>query len=58
MTTGISFHRPVAFWSGATLVTLGVLAHLPDYLAAGSMNFHMAGMPMGRVMIAGMFFVA
>ena len=39
-------------------MTLGVLAHLPDYLAAGSMNFHMAGMPMGRVMIAGMFFVA
>jgi putative MFS transporter len=58
VTTGISFHRPIAFWSGATLVTLGVLAHLPDYLAAGSMNFHMAGMPMGRVMIAGMFFVA
>jgi len=58
VTHGISFHRPVAFWSGATLVTLGVLAHLPDYLAAGSMNFHMAGMPMGRVMIAGMFFVA
>jgi putative MFS transporter len=56
--TGISFHRPLAFWSGATLVTLGVFAHIPDYLAAGSMNFHMAGMPMSRVMIAGMFFVA
>ncbi|HVG52972.1 MAG TPA: MFS transporter [Vicinamibacterales bacterium] len=58
MTQGISFHRPVAFWTGATFVTLGVLAHLPDYIAAGDMHFHMAGMPMGRVMIAGMFLVA
>ena len=58
MTQGISFHRPVAFWTGATLVTFGVLLHLPDYLAASGMNFHMAGMPMGRVMLAGMVFVA
>ena len=58
MTTGISFHRPVAFWTGATFVTLGVLAHIPDYLAAGDMHFHMAGMPMSRVMISGMFLVA
>ena len=58
MTEGISFHRPVAFWTGATLVTLGVLAHLPDYLAAESMHFHMAGMPMSTLMVAGMFFVA
>jgi putative MFS transporter len=58
VTHGISFHRPVAFWTGATFVTLGVLAHLPDYLAAGDMHFHMAGMPMSRVMIAGMFLVA
>jgi putative MFS transporter len=57
-TLGISFHRPVAFWTGATLVTVGVLAHMPDYLAAGDMHFHMAGMPMSRVMVAGMFFVA
>ena len=58
MTQGISFHRPVAFWTGAILVTAGVLAHLPDYLAAGDMNFHMAGMPMSGVMVAGMFSVA
>ena len=58
MTHGISFHRPIAFWAGATFVTLGVLAHLPDYLAAGDMHFHMAGMPMSRVMIAGMFLIA
>jgi len=58
VTSGISFHRPIAFWIGATFVTLGVLAHLPDYFAAGDMHFHMAGMPMSRVMIAGMFLVA
>ena len=58
MTHGISFHRPITFWTGAAFVTLGVLAHLPDYLAAGDMHFHMAGMPVSRVMIAGMFLVA
>jgi MFS transporter, putative metabolite:H+ symporter len=58
VTSGISFHRPVAFWTGATFVTLGVLAHIPDYLAAGDAHFHMAGMPMSRAMISGMFLVA
>jgi putative MFS transporter len=58
VTSGISFHRPIAFWTGAAFVTLGVLAHLPDYLAAGDMHFHMAGMPMSRVMVSGMFLVA
>jgi putative MFS transporter len=58
VTTGISFHRPVAFWTGAAFVILGVLAHIPDYLAAGDMHFHMAGMPMSRVMISGMFLMA
>ena len=48
----------MAFWTGAIFVTVGVLAHLPDYLAAADMHFHMAGMPMSRVMISGMFLVA
>lgn len=56
--TGIDFHRPVAFWLGSTLITIGVLAHLPDYLSAGDMQYHMAGMPMSGVMIAGMFLIA
>lgn len=56
--TGIAFHRPVAFWSGAALITIGVVSHLPDFFAAADMGFHMAGMPMGRLMIAGMFFIA
>jgi putative MFS transporter len=57
-TLGIEFHRPVAFWTGSALVTAGVLAHLPDYIAAGEMQYHMAGMPMSAVMIAGMVFIA
>ena len=56
--SGIEFHRPVAFWTGTALVTAGVLAHLPDYTAAGDMHYHMAGMPMSTIMVAGMFFVA
>jgi putative MFS transporter len=48
----------VPFWTGASLITAGVLAHLPDFFAAGDMQYHMAGMPMSRLMVAGMFFVA
>ena len=58
MTTGIEFHRPILFWTGAILITAGVLAHLPDFFAAGDMRYHMAGMPMSRLMVAGMFFIA
>jgi putative MFS transporter len=38
-------------------VTAGVLAHLPDYLAAGAMQYRMVGMPMSTVMVVGMFLV-
>ena len=55
---GIQFHRPVAFWIGAGLITAGVLAHLPDFVSAADMGYRMAGMPMSRLMVAGMFFVA
>jgi MFS transporter, putative metabolite:H+ symporter len=57
MTRGIEFHRPVAFWTGTLLVTLGVAAHLPDFLSAGTMQYRMAGMAMSQVMVAGMVFV-
>ena len=56
-TGGVEFHRPVAFWTGAALITGGVIAHLPDFLAAGDMQYHMAGMPMSVVMFGGMFFI-
>lgn len=53
-TGGIEFHRPIAFWFGAALIIGGVLAHVPDFVAAGGMGYHMAGMPMGALMVAGM----
>ena len=56
--TGIEFHRPAAFWGGAALITTGVLAHLPDFLAAGDMHYRMAGMAMSTTMLAGMLFIA
>ena len=55
---GIEFHRPVAFWAGAATTTIGVLAHLPDYMAAGEMQYHMNGMAMSPFMYAGMGLVA
>lgn len=54
---GIEFHRPVAFWTGATAITAGVVMHLPDYISAGDMGYHLAGMPMGTLMIAGMVLI-
>lgn len=50
----IHFHRPVAFWLGATALTAGVLMHLPDFLSMGDMGYRMVGMPMSPMMIAGM----
>jgi putative MFS transporter len=52
--TGIAFRSAPAFWVGITCVAGGVLAHIPDFVAAGSMHYHMAGMPMSRLMLAGM----
>lgn len=51
---GIAFHRAWAFWTGTALVAAGVLCHLPGFLAAASMHYRMAGMPMGLEMRAGM----
>jgi hypothetical protein len=33
---GIQFHRPVAFWLGATALSAGVLMHLPFTPGVGS----------------------
>ena len=51
---GVTFHRPLWFWLGTAAITAGVLLHLPDYVAAGSMGYHMADMPMRTPMVAGM----
>jgi putative MFS transporter len=52
--TGIRLNSPAAFWTGITAVACGVLAHLPEFVGARSMGFHMAHMPMSPLMLAGM----
>src|SRR5262245_50122467 len=42
------------FMLGSAAVTAGVLLHVRMFADAGSMHFHMAGMPMGWDMTAGM----
>ncbi|HEX2093468.1 MAG TPA: MFS transporter, partial [Longimicrobiaceae bacterium] len=56
--TGIEFRHVGAFWTGITLVAVGVLAHLPEYFGAREMGFRMAGMLMSPLMHAGMLLIA
>jgi putative MFS transporter len=51
---GLSFHHPLAFWLGCIAITAGVLAHIPMFMHAAHMNYHMAGMPMDTNMLVGM----
>ena len=51
---GLSFHHPIAFWSGCVAITAGVLSHIPMFVHARHMNYHMAGMPMDTTMLVGM----
>lgn len=58
MATGI-FSRgerahPSFFWLGTVAVTAGVVLHLPMYIRAAAMNFHLAGMPFDWEMFVGM----
>lgn len=46
-----------AFGLGCTMVTLGVLLHIPMYLMGKDMGFAMAGMPMDNGMLFGMFLI-
>lgn len=46
-----------AFWVGSLFVVIGVLLHLPMFLMARSMHYHLAGMPMGSGMLWGMAFI-
>ena len=43
-----------AFALGCLAVTAGVCAHLPMFAMARAMHYHLAGMPMDGMMIAGM----
>ncbi len=51
---GISFHHPLAFWSGCVLLVGGVLAHVPMFLMGAPMHYQLAGMPMDATMLTGM----
>ncbi|HEX3732306.1 MAG TPA: MFS transporter [Mycobacteriales bacterium] len=46
--------RTGAFWTGVVLITVGVIMHLPMYVSARDMHYHMAGMEMDATMWAGM----
>src|SRR6185312_16084008 len=46
--------HPRYFWLGAVTVTAGVALHLPMYIEARRMNFHLAGMPIDWRMLLGM----
>jgi putative MFS transporter len=54
---GVTFHHPLAFWAGTFAMMFGVLLHLPDFFAAGEMDYGMEGMPMSRTMLVGMAFI-
>jgi len=53
----VTFHHPLAFWSGCACVIAGVLAHLPMLAMAAPMHYHLAGMPMDTTMRIGMALV-
>jgi putative MFS transporter len=50
----LSFHHPVAFWTGCLAVVAGVFAHLPMFLMGRAMHWQLVGMPMTPLMLAGM----
>jgi len=47
----------IAFWLGCTLVTAGVVLHLPMFLMARGSGYILAGMPMDPEMIFGMYLI-
>ncbi|GAB2711501.1 MFS transporter [Nocardia thraciensis] len=50
--------RAWAFWSGLAATVAGAALHLPMYLMARDIDYHMAGMPMDNAMISGMVLIA
>jgi putative MFS transporter len=51
---GLSFHHPIAFTLGCLALIAGVLAHVPMFVHASHMGYHMVGMPMDTTMLVGM----
>jgi len=57
LSVGFTFadrRSPMAFGLGSLSVVIGVLLHLPAFLMARTMDYRMAGMPMGTPMLIGM----
>lgn len=54
---GERFSHPVAFWSGVLASVVGVALHLPMYLGARDMGYHLAGMRPDPPMIIGMVLI-
>ena len=52
--SGLSFHHPVAFWSGCLLIVLGVFSHMPMFMMGQHTHWQMVGMPMDWMMLTGM----
>ncbi|MYS21647.1 MFS transporter, putative metabolite:H+ symporter [Streptomyces sp. DvalAA-14] len=52
-----TFEHPVVFWLGAALCTVGVLLHLPMYIGARDMGYHLNGMKPDLPMISGMVLI-
>lgn len=48
------FPHPVAFWLGVTASVVGVLMHLPMFMAARPMHYRMVGMRPDPTMVVGM----
>ncbi len=55
---GIAFHRAGAFWTGTVAIALGVLGHLPAFVASAATGYRLAGMPMTAEMLAGMALIS
>ena len=53
-TRSIAFHHPLAFWLGCAAVMAGVCLHMPMYIMAAPMHYHLAGMAMDTPMSIGM----
>jgi putative MFS transporter len=52
-----TFENPYTFWLGAAACTAGVLLHLPMYIGARDMGYHLKGMTPDAPMIIGMVLI-
>lgn len=54
---GITYGHKGAFWTGIWAVTIGVFLHLPMYLKAHDVGYHLVGIPMDTPMKIGMILI-